>query len=149
MAVQWLGLSASTAPGPGLIPGRWGTKIPEATRSGQKKKIIKIKINKRFGYSLKKKVSREFILCIISIDPLKPIIASLRNLESVYIKYPETTFVRNTWNVVSSSTFLSSSRDLQHQYFSTGESLFFTCDPKIFMLIRISKLLLKLLVLNP
>ena len=36
MAVQWLGLSASTAPGPGLIPGRWGTKIPEATRSGQK-----------------------------------------------------------------------------------------------------------------
>ena len=42
----------------------------------------------------------------------------------------------------------SSSRDIQHQYFSTGESLFFTCNPEIFILIRICKLLLKLLVLK-
>ena len=29
LVVQWLGLHASTAGGPGLIPG-WGTKIPRA-----------------------------------------------------------------------------------------------------------------------
>ena len=32
--VQWLGLSALTAMGPGSIPG-WGTKIPQAERHGQ------------------------------------------------------------------------------------------------------------------
>ena len=48
----------------------------------------------------------------------------------------------------SSSSSSSSSRDLQHQYFSTGKSLFFTCNPEIFILIRICKLLLKLLVLK-
>ena len=37
LAVQWLGLPASTAGGTGLIPG-WGTKIPCATWQGQKKK---------------------------------------------------------------------------------------------------------------
>ena len=37
LAVQWLGLLASTAGGLGLIPGR-GTKIPQAARCGQKKK---------------------------------------------------------------------------------------------------------------
>ena len=35
--VQWLGLCASTAGGPGLISG-WGTKILQAVRCGQKKK---------------------------------------------------------------------------------------------------------------
>ena len=37
LAVQWLGLRAPTAEGVGLIPGQ-GTKIPQATRRGQKKK---------------------------------------------------------------------------------------------------------------
>ena len=35
MAVQWLGLHASTAGGTGLIPGQ-GTKIPHALWHGQK-----------------------------------------------------------------------------------------------------------------
>ena len=34
--VQWLGLGALTAEGPGSIPG-WGTKILLAVRCGQKK----------------------------------------------------------------------------------------------------------------
>ena len=29
--VQWLGLQAFTAKGPGLIPGRQGTNIPQAS----------------------------------------------------------------------------------------------------------------------
>ena len=37
MAVQWLGLCAVTAEGKGSVPGR-GTKIPQATWRGQKKK---------------------------------------------------------------------------------------------------------------
>ena len=37
LAVQWLGLRASTAGGMGSIPG-WGTKIPQAPRHGQKTK---------------------------------------------------------------------------------------------------------------
>ena len=37
LAVQWLGLCASTAGGPGSIPGR-GTEIPQATRHSQKQK---------------------------------------------------------------------------------------------------------------
>ena len=39
LAVQWLGLRASTSGGTGLIPGR-GTKIPQAARLGQKKKSV-------------------------------------------------------------------------------------------------------------
>ena len=35
--VQWLGLGAFTAESLGSIPGR-GTKIPQATRHGQKEK---------------------------------------------------------------------------------------------------------------
>ena len=35
--MQWLGLSAFTAVGLGLVPG-WETKIPQATKHGQKKK---------------------------------------------------------------------------------------------------------------
>ena len=35
LAVQWLGLSASTAAGTGSIPG-WGTKIPHATQRPKK-----------------------------------------------------------------------------------------------------------------
>ena len=35
--VQWLGLHAFTAEGPGSIPGQ-GTKIPQAVSRGQKKK---------------------------------------------------------------------------------------------------------------
>ena len=35
--VQWLGLQAFTAEGPGSIPGQ-GTKIPQATRHGQERK---------------------------------------------------------------------------------------------------------------
>ena len=37
LVVQWLGVSAFIAGGPGLIPGQ-GTKIPQATQYGQKKK---------------------------------------------------------------------------------------------------------------
>ena len=37
LAVQWLGLRASTAGGTGLMPG-WGTKILDAMLQGQKKK---------------------------------------------------------------------------------------------------------------
>ena len=37
LAVQWLRLFASTAQGMGLIPGQ-RTKIPHATKCGQKKK---------------------------------------------------------------------------------------------------------------
>ena len=37
LVVQWLGLYASNAEGPGLIPG-WETKVPQATRHGQKNK---------------------------------------------------------------------------------------------------------------
>ena len=37
LAVQLLGLCAFPAEGPGSIRG-WGTKIPQAARSGQKKK---------------------------------------------------------------------------------------------------------------
>ena len=38
LAVQWLGLHASTAGDTGFIPG-WGTKIPHAARHSQKNKI--------------------------------------------------------------------------------------------------------------
>ena len=38
-AVQWLGLCAFTAEGPGSDPG-WGTKIPQASQHGQKKKAF-------------------------------------------------------------------------------------------------------------
>ena len=41
--VQWLGLHAFTAEGPGSIPGG-GTKIPQASRRIQKKIKIKNKI---------------------------------------------------------------------------------------------------------
>ena len=37
LVVQWLGLHAFTAEGAGSIPGR-GTKIPQASQHGQKKK---------------------------------------------------------------------------------------------------------------
>ena len=37
LAVQWLGLCAFTAEGPGFIPGQ-GTKIPQAAWCGQKKR---------------------------------------------------------------------------------------------------------------
>ena len=37
LAVQWLGLCASTEGGTGSIPG-WGTKIPHAAWRSQKKK---------------------------------------------------------------------------------------------------------------
>ena len=37
LVVQWLGLRASTAKGPGSIPG-WGTKILQAMWCSQKKK---------------------------------------------------------------------------------------------------------------
>ena len=37
LAVQWLGVLAFTAGGPGSIPGQV-TKIPHATQQGQKKK---------------------------------------------------------------------------------------------------------------
>ena len=38
--VQWLGLHAFTAEGPGSIPS-WGTKVPQAVQFGKKKKIRK------------------------------------------------------------------------------------------------------------
>ena len=37
LVVQWLGLHAFTAEGPGSIPG-WGTRIPQALQHGQIKK---------------------------------------------------------------------------------------------------------------
>ena len=37
LAVQWLGLPALAAEGPGLISGR-GTRIPQATQCSQKEK---------------------------------------------------------------------------------------------------------------
>ena len=37
LAVQWLGVCALTAMGPGSIPG-WGTKIPQAAWRSQKEK---------------------------------------------------------------------------------------------------------------
>ena len=37
LAVQWLGLGACTSWGPGSMPG-WVTKMPQATRHGQKQK---------------------------------------------------------------------------------------------------------------
>ena len=40
--VQWLGLLAFTAKGPGSIPGQ-GTKIPQATRPKKKEKISYLK----------------------------------------------------------------------------------------------------------
>ena len=40
--VQWLGLQAFTAKGPGSIPG-WGTKVTQAVRHGRKKKKEKKK----------------------------------------------------------------------------------------------------------
>ena len=48
--VQWLGLCALTAEGPGSIPG-WGTKIPQAAWCGKKKN--KNKNNKNIYSSLK------------------------------------------------------------------------------------------------
>ena len=39
--VQWLGLHAPTARSPDSIPGE-RTKIPQATQSGPKKKVLKI-----------------------------------------------------------------------------------------------------------
>ena len=38
LAVQWLGLRASSAGGTGAIPG-WGTKIPHAMGRGHKNKV--------------------------------------------------------------------------------------------------------------
>ena len=40
LVVQWLGLSAFTAKGVGLIPGQ-GTKIPQAAWRGRNKQINK------------------------------------------------------------------------------------------------------------
>ena len=45
LEVQWLGLGAFIAVGPGSIPG-WGTKIPQAAQSGPKKKKNKKKLKK-------------------------------------------------------------------------------------------------------
>ena len=39
LAIQWLGLQASTEGGTGSVPG-WGTKIPQATWGDQKRKWI-------------------------------------------------------------------------------------------------------------
>ena len=52
LAVQWLGLSASTAEGLGLIPGR-GTKIPQATWWGQKKRERKKKKQLRLAWMVR------------------------------------------------------------------------------------------------
>ena len=41
LVVQWLGLRAVTAEGPGSIPGR-GAKIPQAIWHGQKRKERKL-----------------------------------------------------------------------------------------------------------
>ena len=41
--VQWLGLCAFTAEGPGSTPD-WGTKIPQAMRHSQKKKCLQYKV---------------------------------------------------------------------------------------------------------
>ena len=50
LAVQWLGLSTSTAQGAGSIPGQ-GTKIPQAVWCGQikKKKVRPLKLDSLGG----------------------------------------------------------------------------------------------------
>ena len=45
LAVQWLGLCASTPGGTGSIPGR-GTKIPQATRKTKIKERLKPEVQK-------------------------------------------------------------------------------------------------------
>ena len=49
LVVQWLGLHALTAKGPGSIPGQ-GTKIPRAVRCGQKKEKKKKRKNQCLPY---------------------------------------------------------------------------------------------------
>ena len=69
LAVQWLGLHAFTAEGAGSIPGG-GTKIPQATRCGQKKKI-ELKFNWKKEHipkarnTLKKKIRKDKLTLII------------------------------------------------------------------------------------
>ena len=58
LAVQWLGLQAFTAKGPGSIPGR-GTKIPQAVWHSQKKNkgqfcMIQTKIKGHMSFRKKK-----------------------------------------------------------------------------------------------
>ena len=57
LAVQWLGLHASTAGGMSLIPG-WGTKIRHAAWCSQKKKERAIMISKE---TLENKTYRLFL----------------------------------------------------------------------------------------
>ena len=61
LVVQWLGLGAFTAEGPGLIPGQ-GTKIPQVTQHGQKKKKDgkDVKISK-YMVTVEEKVSKYFV----------------------------------------------------------------------------------------
>ena len=50
LVVQWLGLGALTARGPGSIPS-WGVKILQAVRLGQKKLELKLKVFKNGKFS--------------------------------------------------------------------------------------------------
>ena len=64
LVVQWLGLHASTAGGPGSIPGQ-GTKIPQC-RTVRPKKPQKNKTNKQTKTLLQMCVTGRFTLRIVS-----------------------------------------------------------------------------------
>ena len=49
LVVQWLGLCTYTAEGAGSVPGQ-GTKIPQATHGGQKKKKWSKNLNRLFFF---------------------------------------------------------------------------------------------------
>ena len=51
LVIQWLGFHVSTAKGPGSIAG-WGTGIPQAARSGQKKRSNLVILGPSFNNSL-------------------------------------------------------------------------------------------------
>ena len=80
LAVQWLGLHALTAKGPGLISGR-GTKIPQPARHGQKiKDKIKQINNKDLLYSTGNYI--QYLLIIYNGKNLKKYI-NIRITESL------------------------------------------------------------------
>ena len=94
LAVQWLGLSALTAQGPGLIPGR-GTKIPQVGKCGQKKKKdtahLQIQFLSFFSF---------FSLSLSpSLSPSLPLSLSLPSFLPIYLSiYP---VLCGTWDLSS------------------------------------------------
>ena len=64
LAVQWLGLCAFTAKGPGSVTGQ-GTEIPQATQHGQKQKRVKLAM-----------IPAQLLLLLFLLTPLNPCIQS-------------------------------------------------------------------------